>query len=177
MVQGPKAPRNALLPRTSIVAVQHFPDHILRGRGRWKGHVKGFAAMPAVAMPRALVAIAKGCCSRAVLCMIARQETSCPRLFSEHNFECKGALERPQPHLDGGALNAAAVQSFIARASLMHTCMALHGANKHSRLPWAVSGRILARRGPLDAHERARSGGVRCAAVVLLPAEKAHCVH
>ena len=72
MVQGPKTPCNALLPRTSIIAVQHFPDHILRGRGRWKGHIKGFAAMPALALPRALVAIVKGCCNRAVLCMIAR---------------------------------------------------------------------------------------------------------
>ena len=98
-------------------------------------------------------------------------------MFSEHNLECEGALERTQPHLDGGALNAAAVQSFIARASLMHTRMALHGANEHSWLQWAVSRRILARRGPLDAQERGLSGGVRCAAAVLLPAEKAHCVH
>ena len=75
------------------------------------------------------------------------------------------------------ALNATAVQSFIARVSLMHTRMALHGANEHSWLRWAISGQILARRGPLDAQERCL-GGVRCAAAaVLLPAEKALCVH
>ena len=94
-------------------------------------------------------------------------------MFSEHNLECKGALERTQPHLDGGALNAAAVQSFIARASLMHTRVALHGANEHSWLQWAVSRRILARRGPLDAQERGLSGGVRCAAAVSTGRESA----
>jgi len=107
-------------------------------------------------------------------CMVGNP---CPWVFSEHNLECKGALKRPQPYLDGGALNAATVQSFIARASLMHTRMALNGANEHFWLQWAVSGQILARRGAPSAQERGFSGGVRCAAAVLLPAEKAHCVH
>ena len=35
-----------------------------------------------------------------------------------------------------------------------------------------VSGRILGRKGPVDAQERGLAGGVRCASAVLLSAEK-----
>ena len=40
---------------------------------------------------------------------------------------------------------------------------------------YAASGPILARKSLVNAQKRGLSGGVRCAAAALLPAEKAHC--
>ena len=94
-----------------------------------------------------------------------------PQVVPEHNFECKGALERPRLYRDGGCRNAAAVQSFTVHFAPMHTRTALHGSREHCWLQWAVSGRNLTRKGPLDAQERDLSGGVRWAAVVRSPAE------
>jgi len=104
--------------------------------------------------------------------MLAGYETSCPRLFSKHNLECKGALERPRSYLDGSSRNAAAVQSFTVHFVPMHIRTALHGSREHCWLQWVVSGRNLTRKGPLDAQERGLSGGVRWAAVVRPPAEQ-----
>ena len=121
--------------------------------GRWKGRVKGLAAMSALALLRTLATISGRCCDRDALHMRAGYAAFCPRLLPEHSLECTGALERPRSHLGGGARNAAAVQPFAVHFTPMHTRTALYGSRMHCWLQWAVSGRNLTRKGPVDAHD------------------------
>jgi len=80
MAQGPKALFDASLPRTGIVAMQHHPDHTSHRTRRWKERVKGFAAMPALALPRILATLVNHCCNRAALCMLTRYSGLLPQV-------------------------------------------------------------------------------------------------